>query len=229
MIKRILFISLLMFFTAAPANQAQAAGWAAIIKAAIQRVVKAVDLMIQRRQNNVIRLQNAQKALENTMSKLKLDQITEWVSKQRELYRQYYDELKKVKSVIAYYFKIKQIAEKQLLILDICQNTARIYAADKHFSTQELSHIQQIHQGILLQSAQNTDVLILAVKSFATQMTDAARLELIEQTSDHIDELFEELISFNQQNQTLSLSRAKSDFDIKVTRQLYGIQQNGIK
>ncbi|REA55065.1 conjugal transfer protein TraI [Dyadobacter luteus] len=223
MIKRVVFITLLLFATAAPANQARAAGWAAIIKAVIERVVKAVDLMIQRRQNSVIRLQNAQKALENTMSKLKLDQITEWVSKQRELYRQYYDELKKVKSVIAYYFKIKQIAEKQLLILDICQKTAQIYQADKHFSQAELSDIRQIHQGILQQSAQNTDLLLLVVKSFSVHMTDAARLQLIEQTSENIDQLFEELISFNQQNQTLSLSRARSEFDTKVTRQLYGI------
>lgn len=223
MIKRVLFITLLLFATAAPANQTQAAGWAAIIKAVIERVVKAVDLMIQRRQNSVIRLQNAQKALENTMSKLKLDQITDWVSKQRELYRQYYDELKKVKSVIAYYFKIKQIAEKQLLILEICQKTAQIYQADKHFSQAELSHIRQIHQGILQQSAQNTDLLLLVVKSFSVQMTDAARLQLIEQTSENIDQLFEELISFNRQNQTLSLSRAKSEFDARVTKQLYGI------
>ena len=60
--------------TLAPSSEAQAANpWAAIIKAAIKKVVKAVDLMIQRRQNRVIRLQNAQKALENTMAKLKLE------------------------------------------------------------------------------------------------------------------------------------------------------------
>lgn len=50
-----------------------------IIKEGIKKVIVAVDLKIQRLQTKTIWLQNAQKALENTMSKLKLTQITDWV------------------------------------------------------------------------------------------------------------------------------------------------------
>jgi len=67
----------------APTRSAQAQiPIAEIIKAAVKKVIKAVDLQIQRNQNKVIWLQNAQKTLENTMSKLKLDEITDWVDKQ---------------------------------------------------------------------------------------------------------------------------------------------------
>ena len=45
---------------------------ATIIKAAVKKVIKAVDLQIQRFQNKTIWLQNVQKSLENAMSKTKL-------------------------------------------------------------------------------------------------------------------------------------------------------------
>src|ERR1700730_56357 len=77
-----------------------------IIKQGIIKVIKAVDLEIQRLQNKTIWLQNAQKAIENEMSKLKLDEISGWVEKQRKLYADYFDELSKVKEVIATYHSV---------------------------------------------------------------------------------------------------------------------------
>ena len=46
-------------------------------------MIIAVDLQVQRIQNKTIWLQNAQKTLENEMSKLKLDEITDWVQKNK--------------------------------------------------------------------------------------------------------------------------------------------------
>lgn len=208
-----------------PVQSVQAANpWAAIIKAAIKKVVKAVDLMIQRRQNRVIKLQNAQKALENTMSKLKLEEIADWVRKQRDLYEQYYDELKKVKAVISYYFKIKEIASKQLLIVEQYQKAWKLFQADGHFTANELFYMGQVYEGMLAQSARNVDLLTMVVKSFTTQMSDAARLDLITQASMRIDKVLDELNSFNRQNAELSLSRAKDEFDAKVIKELYGIE-----
>jgi hypothetical protein len=45
---------------------------AEVIKAGVKKVVKAVDLKVQRLQNKTIWLQNAQKVLENKLSKLRL-------------------------------------------------------------------------------------------------------------------------------------------------------------
>ena len=61
-----------------------------IIKAAVKKVVRAADLKIQRLQNKTIWLQNAQKTLENKMSKLKLTEISDWSKKQKELYAKYF-------------------------------------------------------------------------------------------------------------------------------------------
>ena len=57
-----------------------------IIKAGVKKIIIAVDLKIQRLQNETIWLQNAQKTLENEMSKLKLDEISNWAKQQKELY-----------------------------------------------------------------------------------------------------------------------------------------------
>src|SRR5687768_15018192 len=78
-----------------------------IIKAGVIKVIKAIDLKIQRLQNKTIWLQNAQKTLENKMQELKLGEISDWVEKQRKLYADYYEELWRVKSAIAYYQKVK--------------------------------------------------------------------------------------------------------------------------
>lgn len=215
---------LLLLLLATPARQAQAAiPWAQIIKEAVTRVVRAFDLLVQRRQNRQIRLQNAQKALENTMAKLKLDQIEQWVKKQRELYEDYYQELKKVKAVVGYYFRVKSITEKQSQIARQYQTAWSLFSNDAHFTRSELAHMQTVYEGILAETARSVELLELVVKSFATQMSDVARLEIIERAAASTDHIYDELVLFNRENQLLSLSRAKNEFDAKVTKELYGL------
>src|SRR5687768_13716432 len=79
------------------------AGVVEAIKAGIVKVIKAIDLKIQRLQNETIWLQNAQKTVENALSEAKLQEIGDWVEKQRTLYADYFDELQQVRSVIIYY------------------------------------------------------------------------------------------------------------------------------
>jgi hypothetical protein len=224
-VKKFVIFLLVLTCTLAPVPNAQAANpWAAIIKAAIKKVVKAVDLMIQRRQNRVIKLQNAQKALENTMAKLKLEQIADWVKKQRDLYRQYYEELKKVKAVIAYYFRVKEIAEKNSRLVDEYRRVWGLLANDENFTAQELAYIHQVYVGILETSAKNLDLLAVIVKSFTTQMSDAKRLEIIEKAGRQVDENLSDLTTFNRENVLLSVSRTKTTHEAQVVRELYGIQ-----
>ena len=87
--KLLLFAGIVIIGSIVPSSKVKAQDpISIIIKQAIVKVIKAVDLKIQRLQTKTIWLQNAQKVVENTMSKLKLDDITDWVSKQKELYQQ---------------------------------------------------------------------------------------------------------------------------------------------
>src|SRR5262245_6679771 len=89
-----------------------------IIKLTVTKVIKAIDLKVQRMQNQTIWLQNAQKAVENELSKLRLSEISGWSADQRQLFSTYYDELWKIKSTIAYYQRIKDVAARQIALVD---------------------------------------------------------------------------------------------------------------
>ena len=195
-----------------------------IIKAAVVKAIKAADLQIQRLQNKTIWLQNAQKTLENTLSKLKLDEISGWVDKQRTLYADYFDELHRVRSIIAYYHRIKSITEKQVRIVDEYKRSYALFKQDDHFSTDEIEYMGKVYTGIFDESLQNLDQLFLVINAFATTMTDAKRLEIIDQVAGNINGNYTDLQQFNQQNKLLSLQRAKNEQEIRTTKALYGLE-----
>lgn len=197
---------------------------AEIIKASVKKVIRAVDLKIQRLQNKTIWLQNAQKVLENTMSKLKLNEISDWVEKQQTLYKDYYEELYKVKSIISYYTRIKEISRKQVRLVKEYQRSWNLLKQDKNFTSDELDYMSRVYSGILEQSAQNIDQIFLVINSFTTQMSDAERLEIINAAADQVDANYYDLVEFNQQSILLSLQRAKASNDIDAVKKLYGIQ-----
>lgn len=176
-----------------------------IIKAGVKKAIKAVDLKIQRLQNKTIWLQNAQKVLENTMSELKLDEISGWAEKQRTLYKDYYEGLYKVKAIIAYYQRIKDISEKQARLMEEYQWAWSLFKQDKHFTADELNFMAGVYSGILDQSSKNMDQVFLVINSFTTQMGDAKRLEIINTASDQVDANYYDLVKFNRQAILLSL------------------------
>src|SRR5258708_93964 len=71
------------------------------IQAALIAAIKAADIVVQKAQNATIDLQNAQKAVENELSQLNLGEIGNWEQKTKDLYGEYFDELKKVKNKTA--------------------------------------------------------------------------------------------------------------------------------
>lgn len=194
---------------------------AQIIQAGIKRVIKAVDLRIQRMQNQTLWLQNAQKEIENSLSKLRLKEISDWSERQKELYSNYYQELTKVKSVIRYYRKITQMADLQKSILQEYRIAWNSIAVEPLLSVSEKAFIKQVHQGILQECLENFDLLALIVESFLTQMTDAERIILIEQAHQRIERNYLDMKAFNQQNTLLRLNRKKSEQEVQQLRKMY--------
>lgn len=195
-----------------------------IIKAGIKKVIKAVDLSIQRQQNKVIWLQNAQKEIENTLSKLKLDEISQWTQKQKDLYQKYFDELQQVKSLISYYQRIRNITDKQIQLVSEYNRAWSLFSGDKHFTPKEIQYMADVYSGILRETTKNIDEMILVVNSFKTQMTDAKRLEIINHAADRVDRNYSDLQVFNKQNAILSLQRSHSEEEIGIVKKMYGIQ-----
>jgi len=196
-----------------------------IIKAAVKKVIKAIDLQMQRVQNKTIWLQNAQKTLENKMSQLKLNEIKDWVEKQRKLYDDYFQELWKVKAVLAYYNRVKDIIERQVQMVNEYKGAWSLFKQDKNFTVEELDYMFNIYSGMMDESLKSIDQLFLVVNAFATQMSDAKRLEIINTVSDNLQQQYGDLKDFNNQNKMLSIQRASELGEIEYVKRLYGLSR----
>ena len=194
-----------------------------IIKQAITKVIVAVDLKIQRLQNKTIWLQNAQKVLENKMSEFKLTEISDWVEKQRAQYANYFDELWRIKTALAYYQRVKDIIEKQLQLVNEYKGAWALFKQDKNFTVDELDYMQEVYNGMMDESIKNLDQLSLVINAFVTQMSDAKRMEIINEVDNKLDENLNDLREFNNQNKMTSLQRASEKGDIETVKKLYGL------
>jgi predicted transcriptional regulator YheO len=194
-----------------------------IIKAGITKVIVAVDLKIQRLQTKTIWLQNAQKVLENTMSKARLDDITSWVQKQKDLYQNYFDELWQVKDVLSYYHKIREITEQEVALVNQYHRVWNGVTQDSHFTADEVDYMGRVYTGIIEQSIKNLDQIALVINSFVTQMTDQKRMQIIDQAAEAMQKNYNDLKTFTTENIQLSIQRSKDEHDVAVVRALYGL------
>jgi len=219
----ILPLSTMTLFVSLPKGATAQIAVLEVIQAGVKKVIKAVDLKVQRLQNETIWLQNAQKVLENQLSKLKLSEIADWSEKQKDLYEEYYTSLWKVRSVIVYYKRVHEIVSTQGSILDEYRWAWALFEKDKHFTADELLSMQKVYSGILDESIKNLDELLLAVSSLKTQMEDSARLEIIAEVAAKMQSNYADLKRYNTENAGLSLERASSLEDAAKIRELYGL------
>ncbi|WP_439696992.1 conjugal transfer protein TraI [Mucilaginibacter sp. AW1-7] len=194
-----------------------------IVTGVIKKVIVAIDLKVQALQNQTIALQNAEQRLENSLHLSSLNDISGWLGKEKELYANYYHELNQVRGLIADYDEIKSVVSKQKQLVKEYQQASSLFKHDAHFSAAELQYMDNIYNGILQESLQNLDDLLLAVSNFSTQMDDAERLQKIGQTARAMQTNLDHLRQFNRQNAGLSLMRAKDVRDRQNVKQLYGI------
>lgn len=193
------------------------------IQQAIIAAIKAADIVVQKAQNATIDLQNAQKEVENQLSQLSLGQIGDWDQKFKDIYSDYFTELWKVKSAISYFQEITAIISQQSQLVTEYKQAYTIVQQDKHFSPAEVTYIYTVYSGIINESVKSLDQIILVLTSFSLQMSDAARLKLIKQSSNDIERQTGDLRNFNNQVAQISLQRSKNQQDINTVRSLYGL------
>ncbi|MBC9909118.1 conjugal transfer protein TraI [Chitinophaga varians] len=220
----VILLILTTTFCVIPTKESHAVIWV-VVKAALKKVIKAMDLQVQRLQNKTIGLQNIQKALENKLSKLRLDEISTWTEKQKKLYQDYFSELWKVKSAITYYQRIRDIIEKQKQLVEEYKHAYALLRQDKHFSQTEIDQIYTMYSGIISESLKSINDIFLVINSFSLQMSDGQRLEIIAEVAGKIDEYVADLRRFTQRNIAISFQRAKSTEDIYLLEALYGVQK----
>jgi hypothetical protein len=206
---------LLMFL--GPGLQANAAlPIAEIIRQGVIRVIVAVDLKIQRMQNETIWLQQAQQQMENVLSKTRLEEIADWSERQKELYGDYYQGLWKVKSALTQYQRIREITSTQQKILISYQKTWNLLVREGQFSPSELNLIQGKFGKIISQSIQNLDELTSLLQSYTAQVSDADRLERIHLMDSGMQQNYQDLLSLTMQLEGLNVQRKAWKLDTKT-------------
>lgn len=221
--KIVMMVVLSLSLTIAPTQRSHAVVWV-VVQQALKAVIRAMDLAVQRLQNKTIWLQNAQKALENTLTKLKLDEISDWTEKHKKQYAKYFDELRKVKEAISGFKKVKEIIEKQVMIVKEYKSAFNLFRQDKHFTSQEVEYMVRVYTGIIDESIKNLDQLFLVVNTFNTEMTDGKRLDIINTVAGHIDENLNDLRAFNNENIKLSIQRSRDEAEVARVKAIYGIK-----
>src|SRR5690606_36230723 len=176
-----------------------------LIKTAVRRTIKAVDLKIQRLQNKTIWLQNTHKLLENNMTAMRLNEITKTSNFYNTLYEEYFAELKDAKHMINQYRQIREITRIQSMVVSEYQKVWWLLQKDPNFSAAELDQMSQDYQGILENSLKNTDLLIHIISSFSASMTDGQRLKLIKNVEAKVQKNFKVLRHYNFHNCLISL------------------------
>ncbi|RPE13179.1 conjugal transfer protein TraI [Chitinophaga lutea] len=215
-----LMILLLAGVTAPPPARAQVFVLD-LLKTAAKKVIRAIDLQVQRIQNRTIVLQNIQKELENVFSKLRLDEISDWSERQKQQYSHYFEELWRVKAVIAYYQKILRAIDRQKDMVEEYKRAFSLLRQDKHFSAAEIRYMYEVYTAIIGRSLQSAEQIVQLVTSFSLQMTDAQRLQLLETYQSEIDQYYVDMRRFTDRNIAVSISRAKTDEQASRLRQLY--------
>jgi hypothetical protein len=194
-----------------------------IVGTIISKVVKALDLLVQRIQTQTIVLEEAQKVVENAMSQLELDDIRGWVQAQKDLYSDYFQELWQVKPSLAGYDRVSGITQRQEQIVAVYNRVWNQLKVDRHFTAQELAYMAVVYTGILQESGKNLDLLSQVINNFSVQMSDEERMAAIDRVGAGMDKCFSDLSRFNNQNTLLSLQRAREAGEIDLLKKLYGL------
>lgn len=221
--KKLMLLVLLSAGLAILPTQQTQAGWWIIVKEILKKVILAIDAQVQQLQNKTIALQNAQKALENALSKLKFEEISDWTEKQRAQYAKYFDELQKVKNWIATFRKVKRISEQQAGLVKQYQKVFGLLRQDEHFSAAELDYMFRVYSGMIDATIRDVEQVTLAVKVLTTKMSDAERLAIIERVATSIERISSDMQRYTDQNIRLSLQRAKDREEVGAIREWYGL------
>lgn len=179
-----------------------------ILNETVGKIIRAIDLEVQKAQNQTIWLQNAQKAIENQLHQLQLSNIAGISTQQKNLFTEYYNELSNVKAVITGYEQVVNIINRQQQLVSLYKTSWAATQQDGHFSAAEQQQIEQVYSGILLESTNNLDQLAKVINSLQTQMTDEQRIEIIDHIAKQADGNYQDLKKFTNQNIRLSMARA---------------------
>lgn len=174
----------------------------------IAKVIKAIDLKIQKLQNETIRLQQVQQVAEEALSKSKLSEIKDWQKKQQELYADYFNELQGVNAHVKQLPQVKQILAMQAQVVTAYQKFTKNASSQRQFNA-------------LLQSSGNI-IGSLQVLLSPGQLTlkDVDRITAITDVRDAMADCLDQINQLNQQLEIHAAHDLRKQRELNLLRKL---------
>ena len=177
----------------------------------IAKAIKAIDLKVQKLQNETIWLQQAQGLAEQELSKIKLSEITGWQQQLSDLYAGYFAELKQVKSSILGMSQIKRVMDMQ----------RQVVIAYGKFAKDPLAKVQ--YDALLNTSVEILQTLYSVIGS-QYAMKDAERICMITTLKDAMGHCLTNIETLNKQQLSIADNRSRMQADLQFVKKLNGIQ-----
>jgi hypothetical protein len=189
----------------------------------VGKVARAVDLAIQRIQTQTILAEELEEELQNAMSVLRLGEINDWISQQKDLYAEYFQELRQVKSAVAGYHRVAETVQRQKAILALYGQGLSRLAGDGRLSPAEGAAVAGLYANILAESSRDLQALTDMLLSVTAEMSDEERLTRIDQAAAAMDRCYRDMQALSNRVTLLSLQRAGETNDIENLKKLYGL------
>lgn len=174
----------------------------------ITKIIKAIDLQVQKLQNQTIWLQQAQQVAEHELSKLKLAEIADWQRKQQQLYAGYFSELQTVRNAVKTLPQVKQILSLQTELIGTYNRIAK-----DEVSRNAANGLMGLCRDILssLQEVTNSNGL---------EMKDADRVKMISSLRDAMQDCLDNMKELDKQTSRFATSKQQLQTDMKSLQRL---------
>jgi hypothetical protein len=177
----------------------------------IAKVIKTIDLKVQKLQNETIWLQQAQSLAENELSRTKLSEITGWQKQLSGLYAGYFAELKAVKGSVSGLAQIRRIVAMQKQVMIEYGRFAKDTSAKPLYDE-------------LLNTSMEILKTLYAVIGSQYSMKDSERICMIVTLRDAMSRCFNNIAALNRQQEELIANRVQMQADLQFVKKLNGIQ-----
>lgn len=141
------------------------------------------------------------------------------------LHKTFLDGLMEVSPTIKKYQKIKVIVDGQIELVKSYKIAFIRFKSAGYFNTDELDYISRVYNNLFKQSLKNLDDLLLVVTAGNLRMTDAERLNAIDNISSSMEDMISFLKDFNRQTTVLALQRAGEKNEAVAMKKIYGIDE----
>lgn len=141
------------------------------------------------------------------------------------LHKAFLDGLMEVSPTVKKYQKIKVIVDGQLELVKTYKTAFIRFKSAGYFNPGELEYISRVYDNLFKQSLKNLDDLLLVVTADKLRMSDAERLDAIDNISLSMNDMLSFLKNFNHQTTLLTLQRAGEKNDAVAMKKIYGINE----